>query len=81
MPWVYQVFGAKEIHRLNAQRIESTEKMVCRYQVRLVYSGRSQIHPTGLLVGEFWEQQMVGEKDIGLEQNSLLLDRGEEGRP
>ena len=81
MPWVYQVFAAKEIHRLNAQRIENTEKMVCRYQVRLVYSGRSQIHPTGLLVGEFWEQQMVGEKDIGLEQNSLLLDRGEEGRP
>ena len=81
MPWVYQVFGAKEVHRLNSQRIENTEKMVCRYQVRLVYSGRSQIHPTGLLVGEFWEQQMVGEKDIDLEQNSLLLDRGNESRP
>jgi type IV secretory pathway TrbF-like protein len=75
MPWVYQVFAAKEIHRLNSQRIEYTEKMVCRYQVRLVYSGRTQINPTGLLVGEFWEQQMVGEKDIGLEQKSTLLDR------
>lgn len=80
MPWVYQVFGAKEVHRLNAQRIENTEKMVCRYQVRLVYSGRSQIHPTGLLVGEFWEQQMVGEKDIDLEQKSVLLDRGNSER-
>ena len=75
MPWVYQVFAAKEIHRLNSQRIEYTEKMVCRYQVRLVYLGRSQINPTGLLVGEFWEQQMVGERDIGLEQKSTLLDR------
>lgn len=75
MPWVYQVFAAKEIHRLNSQRIEYTEKMVCRYQVRLVYSGRTQINPTGLLVGEFWEQQMVGERDIGLEQKSTLLDR------
>jgi hypothetical protein len=75
MPWVYQVFAAKEIHRLNSQGIESTEKMVCRYQVRLAYAGRSQIHPTGLLVGEFWEQQMVGEKNIGLEQKSSLLDR------
>lgn len=75
MPWVYQVFAAKEVHRLNSQRIEHTEKMVCRYQVRLVYSGRSQINPTGLLVGEFWEQQMVGERDIGLEQKSTLLDR------
>jgi hypothetical protein len=75
MPWVYQVFAAKEIHRLSSQRIEQTEKMVCRYQVRLVFGGRSQVHPTGLLVGEFWEQQMVGERDIGLEQKSSLLDR------
>ncbi len=45
MPWVYQVFAAKEIHRLNSQRIEHTEKMVCRYQVRLVYAGRSQTPP------------------------------------
>ena len=81
LPWVYQVFGAKEIHRLNTQRIESTEKMVCRYQVRLAFSGRSQMHPTGLLVGEFWEQQMVGEKDIDLEQRSLLLDRDPGGKP
>lgn len=75
MPWVYQVFAAKEIHRLTSQRIEQTEKMVCRYQVRLVFGGRSQVQPTGLLVGEFWEQQMVGEKDIDLEQKSTLLDR------
>jgi hypothetical protein len=75
LPWVYQVFAAKEIHRLSSQRIEQTEKMVCRYQVRLVFGGRSQMHPTGLLVGEFWEQQMVAEKDIGLEQRSTLLDR------
>ncbi len=75
MPWVYQVFAAKEVHRLNSQRIEYTEKMVCRYRVRLVFAGRSQLHPSGLLVGEFWEQQMVGERDIDLEQKSGLLDR------
>jgi hypothetical protein len=78
---IYQVFAAKEIHRLNTQRIEHTEKMVCRYQVRLVYSGRTTLHPTGLLVGEFWEQQMVGEKNIDLQQRSLMLDRGEEVQP
>jgi hypothetical protein len=75
IPWAYQVFAAKEIHRLNSQGMENTEKMVCRYQVRLAYTGRSQLHPSGLLVGEFWEQQMVGERDVGLEQNSTLLDR------
>lgn len=75
MPWAYQVFAAKEIHRVTAQRIEQTEKMVCRYQIRLVYSGRTQQHPSGLLVGEFWEQQMVGDRDIGLDQKSTLLER------
>jgi hypothetical protein len=74
-PWVYQVFAAKEIHRITSQRIEQTEKMVCRYQVRLVFAGRSQFQPTGLLVGEFWEQQMVGERNIDLDQRSTLLDR------
>jgi len=78
MPWTFQVFAAKEVHRLNQQRIEYTERMVCRYQVRLVYMGRSTINPTGLYVGEFWEQQMVGEKDIDLDQKSGLLDRGDE---
>ncbi len=75
MPWVYQVFAAREVHRLNSQRSEYTDKMVCRYEVRLVFAGRSQTDPSGLLVAEFWEQQMVGEKDIDLEQSSSLLDR------
>lgn len=74
-PWAYQVFAVKEVHRVTAQRTEQTEKMVCRYQIRLVYSGRSQQHPSGLLVGEFWEQQMVGERDNSLEQKSALLER------
>lgn len=69
------ISAAQQIHRVSSQRIEQTEKMVCRYQVRLVFSGRTQVHPTGLLVGEFWEQQMVGEKDIDLDQKSQLLDR------
>jgi hypothetical protein len=75
VPWTYEVFAAKEVHRLTQQRIEQTEKMVCRYRVRLVFSGRSETHPSGLLVGEFWEQQMVGERDIDLDQKSTLLDR------
>ena len=62
----------------HSQRIEQTEKMVTRYQMRLVYSGRTQLQHTGLLVGEFWEQQMVGEKDIDLNQKSGLLDHGDE---
>jgi len=71
MPWVYQVFAAKEIHRLSSQRIEQTEKMVCRYQVRLVFGGRSQVHPIGLLVGEFWEQQMIAKETSAWSRRAL----------
>jgi hypothetical protein len=38
-------------------------------------SGRTQLQPTGLLVGEFWEDQLVGERDIDLDQRSTLLER------
>jgi hypothetical protein len=36
-----------------------------------VFAGRSQQQPTGLVVREFWEQQMVGELDIDLAQRSI----------
>lgn len=74
-PWSYQVFAVKEVRRLTQQKAEQSERMVCRYQIRLVYSGRSQQHPSGLLVGEFWEQQMTGERNIDLDQKSILIDR------
>ena len=35
-------------------------------------------NPRASIVGEFWEQQMVGEKDIDLDQKSGLLDHGDE---
>ena len=70
-----EIFAAKEVHRLTSQRIEQTEKMVCRYQVRLVFNGRSETYTNWLLVAEFWEDQMVGERDIDLNQRSTLLDR------
>ena len=57
-----------------AQRIEQTEKMVCRYQVRLVFSGRTQLQPTGLLSGSSGKTRLVGERDIDLDQRSTLLD-------
>src|SRR5881628_3558998 len=50
-PWTYMVFGVKEIHRVR-QRVESTDRIVARYNVRLVEDGRSETNPAGLLVAE-----------------------------
>jgi type IV secretory pathway TrbF-like protein len=70
-PWTYTVFGVKEVHRVkNAS--EATDKIVGRYSVRLVETGRSETKPSGLLIAEYGEQQMVGEQETGLIQKSDL---------
>jgi len=71
-PWTYVVFGVKEVGRIQ-QGTERTDRIVARYTVRLVQEQRSELNPNGLLVAEYKEEQMVGEKDFSLEQRSKLL--------
>ncbi len=71
-PWTFQAFGVKEVHRLR-NRSEFTDRIVGRYHVRLIQERRTERVPSGLLVAEYREEQMVGEKDTGLLQESSLL--------
>lgn len=71
-PWTYVAFGVKEVHRIR-NKSEFTDRIVSRYLVRLIQERRSERVPSGLLVAEFGESQMVGEKDTGLDQSSLLI--------
>ena len=75
-PWTYAVFGVKEVHRVK-NATEATDQIVGRYNVRLVETTRSEVNPSGLLVAEYGEQQMVGEQEPGLLQKSAL----DKGRP
>ncbi|MFZ0333760.1 MAG: VirB8/TrbF family protein [Candidatus Acidiferrales bacterium] len=68
-PWTYTVFGVKEIHRVQSQT-ETTDQIVAKYSVRLVETSRSETNPSGLLVAEYGEQQMVGDRQTGLLQHS-----------
>jgi len=70
-PWTYQAFGVKEIRRVRNQA-ESTDRIVGRYHVRLIQDRRSESNPSGLLVAEFSEQQMVGERDDDPQQQSKI---------
>ena len=72
-PWTYIVFAVREIHRVQ-QHVEHTDRIVGRYTIRLIQERRSERNPSGLLVAEYKEEQMVGEKDFGLQQKSSLLD-------
>jgi hypothetical protein len=70
-PLTYTAFGVKEIHRLKNKQ-ETTDQIVGRYNVRLAEDRRTEYNPSGLLVAEFWEQQMVGDKNTGLAQGDEL---------
>jgi len=70
-PWDYMVFGVKEVHKVK-NGAEVTDRIVGQYNLRLVEERRSEFNPSGLLVAEYSEQQMVGERDNGLEQRSEL---------
>jgi hypothetical protein len=70
-PWTYTVFGVKEVHRVK-NATEATDQIVGRYNVRLVETARSEVNPSGLLVAEYGEQEMVGEREAGLLQRSAL---------
>jgi hypothetical protein len=70
-PWDYVVFGIKEVHKVK-NGAEVTDRIVGQYNVRLVEEWRSEFNPSGLLVAEYSERQMVGERDNGLEQRSQL---------
>jgi hypothetical protein len=72
-PWTYQAFAVKEVHRIR-NKSEQTDKIIGKYHVRLIQDHRSERVPNGLLIAEYREEQMVGEKDIGLLQESGLLE-------
>jgi type IV secretory pathway TrbF-like protein len=70
-PWTYTVFGVKEVHHVK-QGTERIDQIVGRYNVRLVETARSELNPSGLLVAEYGEQEMFGDRETGLLQQDAL---------
>ena len=70
-PLTYTAFGVKEIHRLKNKQ-EITDQIVARYNVRLALERRTEYNPSGLLVADYWEQQMVGDRNTSLAQGDGL---------
>ena len=70
-PWSYVVFAVKEIHRIK-NGTEVTDRIVGQYNLRLMEERRTELNPSGLLVADYSEQQMVGDRDNSLLQRSEL---------
>lgn len=60
-PLTYTAFGVKEVHHVHEHN-ETIDKVVSEFHVRLVVERRSEQNPSGLLVGEYWERAIEGEK-------------------
>lgn len=70
-PLTYAAFGVKEIHHIHEHN-ETIDKVVSEFHVRLVVEKRTEQNPSGLLIGEYWERAIEGEKrDWILQQTSL----------
>lgn len=56
-----RTFGVKEVHRVR-EHGEAIDRIVSEFRVRLAVEKRSETNPSGLLVAEFSEQPIEGEK-------------------
>ena len=70
-PLTYTAFGVKQVHHIHDHN-ETIDKVVSEFHVRLVVERRSEQNPSGLLIGEYWERAIEGEKrDWVLQQTSF----------
>lgn len=58
---IYEGYGVRIVHTMVDEH-ELTTKLVEHYHVRLVSMERSPGNPDGLLIGEYWSNQIDGEK-------------------
>jgi hypothetical protein len=73
-PLTYTAFGVKQLHHLH-DHSETIDKMVCEFHIRLLVEKRSERNPSGLLVGEYWERAIEGEKRDWVLQQAMLTSR------
>ena len=67
----YIAFGVKQVHHIHEHN-EAIDKLVSEFHVRLAVEKRSEQNPSGLLIGEYWERPIEGEKkDWVLQQAGL----------
>ena len=64
-PMTFTVYGVREIHRMDEGR-EIVERTVNQYRIRLADQGRSVDNPSGLLIGDYSEEQIDGQKKAAL---------------
>lgn len=60
-PLAFTAYGVKEVHRVRDHQ-ETTDKLVGEFHVRLITERRSEENPSGLLIAEYGEKLIEGER-------------------
>ncbi|MGH9581873.1 MAG: hypothetical protein ACRD4O_02915, partial [Bryobacteraceae bacterium] len=67
------VLGVREIHHLDQDGKEISDRIVAHYNLRLAPRVRTERNASGLQVAEFSDEPVMGEEDSDLEQHDDLM--------
>lgn len=70
-PLTFTAFAVKDVHHVHDHR-ETTDKLVGEYHIRLIPEKRSEDNPSGLLVAEYGEKLITGERADAVAQETAL---------
>lgn len=68
-PLGFVAFGVKEVHHVRDHR-ETTDKLVGEFHIRLIAERRSEGNPSGLLIAEYEERLIEGERRDAIMQDT-----------
>jgi hypothetical protein len=68
-PLSFTAFGVKEVHRVSDHQ-ESTDKLIGEFHIRLITERRSEENPGGLLIAEYGERLIEGERRDAIAQDA-----------
>ena len=67
----FTAFGVKEVHRVRDHQ-ETTDKLVGEFHIRLITERRSESNPSGLLIAEYGERLIEGERRDAIVRDTSL---------
>jgi hypothetical protein len=68
-PLSFTVFGVKEVHHVRDHQ-ETSDKLVGEFHIRLITERRSEANPSGLLIAEYGERLIEGERRDAIVQDT-----------
>lgn len=68
-PLSFTAFGVKEVHHVR-DHLETSSKLVGEFHIRLITERRSEANPSGLLIAEYGERLIEGERQNAIAQDT-----------